>query len=438
MTDLSELEHTNSYYAATQRDKGIFPTFEGTVHTDICIIGGGLTGVATAVELGEYGQDVVLLEGRRIGWGASGRNGGQIIGGYGEALSIDPARTQAHFGAEAVDDLNRMSVECVDIIRDRVAKYNIQCDLRWGYLDVARNRREMRGIAKMFANYQGASYPHEIRLLDRGELRDYLGTGSYVGGMANTGYGHLHVLDLCKAEARIAESLGARIFEQSLVTSLTRGAKIRIHTGQGTVIADRVVLAGNGYLSQLAPEVAPELTRYVLPATSYVIATEPLGEDLARSVMQKNFATCDQRTALDYFRLSADNRMLFGGLCNYSARDPRSITGTMVKRMKSVFPQLSDVMIDYHWGGHMGIGLNRIPQLGLLDENIFYAQAYSGHGVAPTHMSGRILAEALVGDARRLELMAGVAHKPFPGGRMLRHALFATGMAYYKLKDELV
>ena len=437
MLDTNDREHTTSYYAASQRDKLPFDTLTSDISTDICIIGGGLTGVATAVELSEQGHKVTLLEANRIGWGASGRNGGQIIGGYGGPLSSNPEKADRMLGKGAGDSINKMSLECVEIIRQRIEKYKIQCDLKWGYLNVALKQREMNDLAAYHDQLKAEGYPHKIRLLDKKDVREYLGTDRYIGGVADDGWGHLQVLDLCKAQARIAEQLGASIHEQSLVTSIEYGTKVRVHTAKGAVSAKTVVLCGNAYLAKMAPKLAPKLSNFVLPATSYMIATEPLSEELAHSVMPQNVATCDQRTALDYFRLSADNRMLFGGVSNYRATPPKSVTATLRKKMLHVFPQLETARIDYHWGGYMGIGINRIPQLGQLADNVFYAQAYGGHGVAPTHMSGRLLAEAINGDRERFDLIAKVKHLPFPGFSFLRQSIFASGMSFYKIRDAL-
>ena len=431
-------EHTESYYAASQRDKEPFPQLQQEVSADVCIVGGGLTGVSLAVELVERGVDVVLLEANRIGWGASGRNGGQIIGGYGGPLSGNPKKADKMLGDGAGKALNTMGLECVDIIRERIEKYQIECDLKWGFLNVALKKREMDGLVEYHEELKDQGYPHETRLLDATELRGYLGTDAYVGGMTDEGWGHLQVLDLCKGQARAAANLGAHVFEQSLVTEIEQGDTAVVRTAQGSVRAKKIVLCGNAYLSKLAPKLAPKLTKYILPASSYIIATEPLSDDMAKSVMPKNYATCDQRKALDYFRLSADNRMLFGGVANYNASEPQSITDTLRKKMLKVFPQLESSKIDYYWGGYMGIGLNRIPQLGRLSDNLLYVQAYGGHGVAPTHMSGRIIAEALTGDSKRFDMMAKIGHLPFPGFGFMRQSMFAVGMGFYKLRDAIM
>ncbi len=434
---IHDREHAPSYYAGTQKDQAPFPCLEENIQVDVCIVGGGFSGVSTALELSERGYKVALLEGQRIGWGATGRNGGQVIGGYGEALSKGSSGFAKKYGTDAAQTIWDMSVECVDIIRERVEKYAIDCDLKWGYFDAAMKPREMRDLEKHKEEFEAKRYPHKLTLVDKAGMSEVMGTERYIGGMINEGYGHVQVLDLCKGEARAAESLGAQIFEQSLATKIEYGAKPTVHTAKGRVTADYVVLCGNAYTSQLTPKLAPKLSKFVLPASSYVMATEPLSDELAHDVMRKDYAVCDQRTALDYFRLSADKRMLFGGMANYSATDPRSIQGALRPKMEKVFPQLKGVKIDYEWGGHMGIGLNRVPQLGRLADNVFYVQAYSGHGVAPTHMSGRIMAELISNQAERFDLMAKVSHMPFPGGRLFRQPVLALGMLYYKILDEI-
>lgn len=436
-SDLHSKEHTSSYYAASQRDKEGFPKLVGAVDADVCIVGGGLSGVATAVELSERGYSVALLEAHRIGWGASGRNGGQVIGGFGESLLGNEASVDTKYGSGSKNAIRNMGAECVDIIRQRVAKYDIECDLTWGYLDAAMKPREMRQLEEWRDNLNKDEFPNELKLVDGEGVKEIVGSDRYVGGLVNKGYGHLQVLDLCKGEARAAEKMGARIFEQSLVTSIDDGPEVKVHTSTGVVKARYLVLCGNAYLKQLAPDLAPSLSPYILPASSYVIATERLSDTLAKDVMAKNYAVCDQRTALDYFRLSADNRLLFGGMANYSARDPKSIAAAMKPKMLKVFPQLKNVAIDFEWGGHMGIGLNRVPQMGRIGQNIYYVQAYSGHGVAPTHMTGRILADLISTQAERFDLFARVHHWPFPGGDYLGQPLLALGMLFYKIRDEL-
>ncbi len=430
-------EHAASYYAATQRDAAPFPALEHDISADVAIVGGGLSGVATAVELCEAGYSVALLEAHRIGWGASGRNGGQVIGGYASSLDGTRAQIDKRFGDGAHQHLRDMNTECVEIIYQRAAKYGIDCDLKRGYIDVAMKASEVDDLREWQSQLDECDYPYETQWVEQADIGNIVGSDRYIGGLINKGYGHVHVLDLCKGEARAAESMGAKIFEQSEVNALTPGQPNVIKTARGSVTADVVALCGNAYLRQLTPRLAPKLNPYLFPASSYIIATEPLSDELAASVMPRDYAVCDQRTALDYFRLSADKRMLFGGMSNYTARDPKSISATLGHSMRRVFPQLKRTRIDYEWGGHMGIGLNRIPQLGRLSESIFYAQAYSGHGVAPTHMSARLIAEAVQQRSTRFDILAKVNHVPLPGGLKFGQSLMALGMLYYKLRDRM-
>ncbi|MEQ8515326.1 MAG: FAD-binding oxidoreductase [Chromatocurvus sp.] len=420
-------EHTGSYYAASANERSAYATLEDDLESDVVVVGGGFTGINTALELAERGREVVLVEANRLGWGASGRNGGQIIGGIGH----DPERFQRYVGNDGVRRIYQLGVEARDIIRERVERYAIDCDLKWGYCDVALKPRHLKQFAEWRDHEAGIGNPHEYRLLDREALRDYVNSDVYLGGLLNFGNGHLHPLNLCLGEARAAESLGTRIFEQSRVTEVIPGTRPRVVTARGSVRANKVVLCGNAYLGN----VIPRLTSRILPSNSSVIATEPLPPELAQSLIPGDVAACDPRTALDYFRLSADNRMLFGGLSNYTGLEPRDLVGVLRPKMLRVFPALAEARIDYGWSGQIGIGLNRMPQLGRLEGNIVYIQAYSGHGVAPTHAIARITAAMLEGAPADFEVFARIPHHPFPGGKLLRRPGLALGMAYFKLRD---
>ncbi|EED35093.1 gamma-glutamylputrescine oxidoreductase [Luminiphilus syltensis NOR5-1B] len=421
--------HTGSYYAASVNRKTDYPRLEGDHTADVVVVGGGFTGANLALELAERGMDVALVEAHRIGWGASGRNGGQIIGGLGH----DPERFVKTIGEEGVKAIYGMGLEGREIIAERVERYGIECDLKWGYCDVALKPRHMKQFAEWRDFEKQIGNPHTYRLLDRDELKHYVNSDRYLGGLYNDGNGHIHPLNLCIGEAAALEQLGGRIFEQSKVTDIEYGARTVIRTEQGSISAKRVVLAGNAYMGGLVPKLA---TR-VLPSCSSVIGTEPLSEEMAREILPGDVAVCDPRTALDYFRLSGDNRLLFGGLSNYTGLEPRDLHGVMRKKLAAVYPQLADVRIDFAWSGWIGIGINRMPQLGHLSDNVSYIQAYSGHGVCPTHIMARITAEMLAGDPRRFDIMASIRHMPFPGGKLLRRPGLALGMAYYKLLDAL-
>ncbi|NBA94403.1 FAD-binding oxidoreductase [Pseudomonas sp. R5(2019)] len=422
--------HTASYYAASSAPQPDHPTLQGEVNADVCVVGGGFSGLNTAIELAERGFSVVLLESNRIGWGASGRNGGQLIRGVGHGLD----QFAPVIGTEGVRQLKLLGLEAVEIVRRRVAQHGIDCDLTWGYCDLANKPADLAGFAEDAEALRDLGYRHELRLLQPSEMHQVVGSDRYVGGLIDMGSGHLHPLNLALGEARVAAELGVKLFEQSAVTRIDYGPQVRVHTAQGSVRANTLVLACNAYLNDLNPE----LSGKVLPAGSYIIATEPLSEARARQLLPQNMAVCDQRVALDYYRLSADRRLLFGGACHYSGRDPSDIAAYMRPKMLKVFPQLADVRIDYQWGGMIGIGANRLPQIGRLKDqpNVYYAQAYSGHGVNATHLAGQLLAEAIAGQhSTGFDLFAKVPHITFPGGKHLRSPLLALGMLWHRLKE---
>lgn len=422
--------HAPSYYAASVNQTLEFPALQGEQTADVCIIGGGFSGLNTAIELAERGLSVVLLEAHRIGWGASGRNGGQLIRGVGH----DVEQFQPVLGEEGVDTLKRMGFEAVDIVRQRIERYAISCDLRWGYCDLATKQRHVEGFEADHADLTRLGYPHPLKRVAKESMHEVIGSDRYVGGLIDMGSGHLHPLNLALGEAVVAQFLGVRLFEHSAAERIEYGPQVRVHTAQGSVRAGQLVLACNAYLGNLNSTLAGK----VLPAGSYIIATEPLPEALAHALLPQNMAVCDQRVALDYFRLSADGRLLFGGACHYSGRDPKDIGAYMQPKMLEVFPQLQGTRIDFQWGGMIGIGANRLPQIGRLADqpNVYYAQAYAGHGLNATHLAGRLLAEAISGQAEgRFDLFARVPHPTFPGGQRLRSPLLALGMLWHRLKD---
>ncbi|UUD63010.1 FAD-binding oxidoreductase [Pseudomonas seleniipraecipitans] len=423
-------EHAPSYYAASVNQQLAFPALLGEQRADVCIVGGGFSGLNTAIELAQKGLSVVLLEAHRVGWGASGRNGGQLIRGVGHGVE----QFESVIGASGVQELKLMGLEAVEIVRRRVEQFDIACDLTWGYCDLANKPRDLVGFAEDAAELNSLGYRHELRLLQPEQMHEVVGSNRYVGGMIDMGSGHLHPLNLALGEAAAAQSLGVRVFEHSPATRIDYGNEVRVHTAQGVVRAAQLVLGCNAYIRDLNPTLGGQ----VLAAGSYIIATEPLSEEQANALIPQNMALCDQRVTVDYYRLSADRRLLFGGACHYSGRDPSDIAAYMRPKMLAVFPQLVDVRIDYQWGGMIGIGANRLPQIGQLQDhpNVFYAQAYAGHGVNATHLAGKLLGEAIAGQAGGgFELFAKVPHLTFPGGRYLRSPLLALGMLWHRLKE---
>ncbi|MQT29300.1 FAD-dependent oxidoreductase [Pseudomonas helleri] len=423
-------QHTASYYAASSLPQPDHPVLQGDVVADVCVVGGGFSGLNTALELAERGMSVVLLEAHNIGWGASGRNGGQLIRGVGHGLD----QFEGVIGKDGVRQMKLMGLEAVEIVRQRVERFNIACDLTWGYCDLANKPRDLEGFAEEAQELRDLGYRHETRLLQANEVHTVVGSDRYVGGFIDMGSGHLHPLNLALGEAAAAAQLGAKLFEHSAVTRIDYGPEVRVHTAQGSVRAKTLVLGCNAYLQGLNPH----LSGKVLPAGSYIIATEPLTQAQAHALLPQNMAVCDQRVALDYYRLSADRRLLFGGACHYSGRDPQDIGAYMRPKMLDVFPHLKDVKIDYQWGGMIGIGANRLPQIGRLPDqpNVYYAQAYSGHGVNATHLAGKLLAEAISGQhSTGFDLFNQVPHITFPGGKYLRSPLLALGMLWHRLKE---
>jgi len=421
-------EHTGSYYAATVNELTDYPVLEAGHSTDICVVGAGFTGVATALTLAERGYSVSVVEANRVGWGASGRNGGQIINGISGLAKI-----RRKHGDGIADMLWDLRWRGNDIIYNRVEKYGIRCDLKSGFVEVATRPRHLAYLDEYAAEREKHNFPYRYEIWDRRETSAMLGTDAYHGGFICYRDGHVHPLNLCIGEARAAVDLGVKIFEQSPVTGIEHGDRPRVHTATGYVQADAVILAGNAY-SRLEPA---HLSNLVFPAGSYIIGTEPLPDDMVGEINPLDVAVCNTNEVVDYFRLSADKRLLFGGACNYSGRHPADIKSYIRPRMLKVYPQLENVRIDYEWGGHIGIVPNRVPVLGRINRNVYYCHGYSGHGVNATHLMGEILSDAIAGTMERYDLFAGIKHLRIPGTQWLGNQLIALGMLYYKLRDAL-
>ena len=418
-------EHANSYYAATVNEATDYPPLQGAKAADVCVVGAGFTGIATALTLAERGYSVAVVEANRVGWGASGRNGGQLINGV-NGLS----RIRKKHGQGVADMLWELGWRGHEIIHERVEKYGIRCDLKSGFAEVALKPRQLDDIEEQAEEMQRRNFPYEYELWDRAKTCAMLGTDAYAGGLVCHRDGHLHPLNLCIGEARAAQSLGVQIFEQSPVAGIEHGARPKVKTAAGCVEADAVVLAGNAY-SRLPPK------GLVFPAGSYIIATEPLPENIANEINPLDVAVCDLNEIVDYYRLSADKRLLYGGTCNYSGRDPSSIKAYIRPRMLRIYPQLKDARIDYEWGGMIGIVLNRVLALGRIGGNVYYCQGYSGHGVNATHIMGEILADAIAGTLEKFDLFAGMKQFRLPVPRWMGNQIIALGMLYYRLKDLL-
>ncbi|AXE36336.1 NAD(P)/FAD-dependent oxidoreductase [Chromobacterium phragmitis] len=421
--------HPPSYYAATAHAWDPQPPLRGEASCDVCVVGGGLAGLSAALNLREKGFSVLLLEGSHIGFGASGRNGGQVIAGY--AGDIDSIRSQV--GDEAAKALWDMSVEAVEIIDERVRRHDIQCDWQRGYVSAAVKPRHLRELEDWQREAEQRYGYGGMQLWDRDALRGKLASGRYQGGLFDPRSGHLHPLNYTLGLARAALAAGVAIHEQTPALRIEQGDTPSVFTEHGVVRCRHLVLACNAYIGALAPQ----LERRIMPAGTYVIATEPLGEQRARALIADNMAVCDTNFVLDYYRLSADHRLLFGGKVSYSGHEPRDLAGSMRADMLRVFPQLADVGIDYAWGGFCDITVNRAPDFGRLSGNVYYLQGFSGHGVNITGLAGKVVAEAIAGTSSRLDLFSKIRHRDFPGGKLLRTPALVLGMAYYRIRDYL-
>jgi gamma-glutamylputrescine oxidase len=429
MARVSEAAYPPSWYAASATPLPQQPALEGALEdADVCILGAGYTGLSAALELAEAGYRVVVLEAERIGWGASGRNGGQAIVGYG----CEQSRLEGLLGQDAARVLFDLSREGMDLLRARIARHGIACDWRDGHAHVPikpRQERALRaGIVELAERY---GYP--LQWWDRRRLRDELESDRYLGAMYDPASGHLHPLEYALGLARAALAAGVRIFEHSRVVELVHGTRPRLRTAHGEVVADFAVIAGNAWLRG----VAPQLESRIMPVGTYIAATAPRGAERAAALIRNDMAVADVNWALDYFRLSRDHRLLFGGRASYSSYPPPNLRGVMRRRIGAVFPQLDDLPIEYLWGGYVDISRNRAPHWGRLAPNIYFAQGFSGHGVASTGLAGRLIAEAIRGQSTRLDLFAKIPHATFPGGRTLRTPLLVLAMAWYRLRDAL-
>ncbi|MCJ1887376.1 FAD-binding oxidoreductase [Pseudomonas sp. LA21] len=420
--------YPSSYYAASANPVPARPELQGEVETDVCVIGAGYTGLSTALFLLENGFKVTVLEAAKVGFGASGRNGGQIVNSYSRDIDV----IERSVGAKQAQLLGQMAFEGGRIIRERIAKYNIQCDLKDGGVFAALSAKQMGHLESQKKLWERFGHT-QLELMDAKRIREVVGTDSYVGGMLDMSGGHIHPLNLALGEAAAVESLGGVIHEQSPAVKIDRGANPVVHTPKGRVKAKFVVVAGNAYLGGLVPELASKS----MPCGTQVITTEPLSADLAKSLLPQDYCVEDCNYLLDYYRLTSDNRLIFGGGVVYGARDPSNIEAIIRPKMLKVFPQLKNVKIDFAWTGNFLLTLSRLPQVGRIGDNIYYSQGCSGHGVTYTHLAGKVLAEVLRGQAERFDAFATLPHYPFPGGRMFQVPFSAIGAWYYTMRDKL-
>ncbi len=425
---MAHTPYPQSYYAASANPVPQRPALQGETETDVCIIGAGYTGLSTALFLLESGFKVTIVEAAKVGFGASGRNGGQIVNSYSRDIDV----IERTVGPKHAKLLGDMAFEGGRIIRERIAKYDIKCDLKDGGVFAANTPKHMKHLESQKKLWE--RYGHtQLELLDAKRIREIVDTDTYVGGMLDMSGGHIHPLNLALGEAAAVESLGGIIHEQTPAIRVERGANPVVHTPEGRVKAKFVVVAGNAYLGNLLPELASKS----MPCGTQVITTEPLSDEMAKSLLPQDYCVEDCNYLLDYYRLTGDKRLIFGGGVVYGARDPANIEAIIRPKMLKTFPQLKDVKIDFAWTGNFLLTLSRLPQVGRLGDNIYYSQGCSGHGVTYTHLAGKLLAETLRGQAERFDAFASLPHYPFPGGRLFQVPFSAIGAWYYSLRDKL-
>ena len=420
--------YPESWYAATTEFLPEQAALEGPISTDVCVIGAGYTGLSAALHLAEMGHKVAIVEAQRVGFGASGRNGGQL----GSGQRNDQHQLEKSFGFEKAKLLWDLAEDSKALVKNLIEKHNIDCYLKPGIAHLGLNKREMNELHEE-AEHLSTRYGYEhLEILDKDQGHVLCRSPEYHGGYLDTGAAHLHPLRFSIGLAKAAIAAGVTIFERSQVIRIDRGTKPVVHTEDGIITCDNLVLAANGYMGDLVPEVA----RRVMPINNYIAATEPLGE-LADEILSKDVAIADTKFVINYFRLSHDRRMLFGGTESYRYKFPSDIAGNVRKPMSQIFPQLANTKIDYAWGGTLGITMRRMPYLGRITPNIFNATGYSGHGVGSATHAGQLVAMAINGQAAGFDLQGSVPIAPFPGGMSLRYPLLVLGMTWFALRDRI-
>lgn len=419
-------DHAASYYAASARPAPQRSALTGSAECDVCVVGGGIAGCSAALHLAERGYSVVLLEQHRIGWGASGRSGAQAIHG----VASGQGKLERLIGRDPARAVWDVTIEGLALMRALIARYRIECDWVDGTMLTALKARHDRELRRELEELQERLQYRSVRYMPRDEVCSLLATRRYLSALYDSNGGHLHPLNYTLGLAAAAERAGVRIHEDTRALGFTSA---RVRTPAGEVRARYLVLCGNVYLGNTAPA----LTRKIMAVGTHIIATEPLGAQLAQRLIANNAAVSDMNWVLDYFRRSADHRLLFGGRVSYSGLAAFEVPRATRARMLAVFPQLADAQVEYSWGGHVDITLNRAPHFGRLMPNVYFLQGFSGHGIALTGIAGKLVAEAIAGQAERFDVFARIPHRDFPGGALLRRPLLVLAMLYYRLRDLL-
>ena len=419
---------SNSYYAASAHPFAPLPVLEGAHRADLCVIGGGFTGLSTALSAAEAGLSVILLEAETIGFGASGRNGGQLIPG----LRWSMRELAAAFGMERARAIFGLALAARDSVHLRIAKHRISCDLKPGHLEAAHKPAHFDEMCREVEFRRRELDDESLEIIQPADMERHVGTVHYHGGILDRQGGHFHPLNYVRGLAGAGLAAGVRMFEQSRVVRLDNDGRVEIATARGSVSAERAVVACDSWTG----DVVPALGRYTVPIMNYNIATAPLGKEHAHALLPGDVAVADSRFVLNYYRLSADGRMIFGGGERYVQRPPADIGGFVRRHMEHLFPSLKGVPVDYGWGGAVNVTTNRLPHFGRFGD-CYFAHGFSGHGALLTTLAGELIVEALTGSSRRFDLFASLPHSRFPGGKLLQRPLATLGLLWYALRDRL-
>ena len=426
-----------SYYEASlSKPRETYPSLSQTAVCDVCIIGGGFMGLHTALNLQEQGLKVILLEARQIAHAASGRNGGHVIPEFGGSQR----NFETHLGMAEAKRIWHLSHAAADSLRERIARYQIACDYQAGHIEAAISPKHVAHL-KDWQAHTRKHYSYESTFLDASAIQQHIGSSRYLAGVYDKNGGHLHPLKLALGLANALKSGGAEIYEHSPMTSWqVENNKVRVITANGIVHCNHAVLGCNVGMASVQTSAAQTLAKRILPVATWVIATKPLDATLANALLPSRAAVVDTRYILDYYRLSHDNRMVFGGGCSYTGKEtPANLKAVMQAKMRKVFPQLADTKIAFGWGGLIDISMNRMPDFNYADAShrVLYAQGFSGSGIVATNAAAKVLSNAILGNTEDLEMFQKIKHTPFPGGALLRGPITAAGMLYHRFLDML-
>ena len=415
-----------SYYEATENNRSPCRILQGSEIADVCIIGAGYTGLSSALHLANRGYKVIVLEAESVAFGASGRNGGHV--GIGQRA--DQAELESQYGHETSSLLWNMGLEAVDTVKNLISTHNIDCDLKYGDMHFAHKSKLCEDMKKEVEFLAGRYNFHDFEYIPQERLHEAIGSNGFYGAIWDKASCHLHPLNYALGLADAAINAGVTIYEHSRVISYSCSPLV-IRTPNGQITASEMILACNGYIEKLEPRI----NGYIMPINNFVIATEPLSDEVAQSIIPKDTSMADSRFVINYWKLSGDNRLIFGGGENYRRKFPRDIKGFVGKYMRQIYPQLANTQIDYGWGGTLAITMNRLPHFGRIQDNIWYLQGYSGHGVPTATFAGKLVAEAISGKLERFDIMSNLSTRRFPGGTLLRWPGMVSAMLYYSLRD---